>query len=505
MTNNDHEKIHTNADSVICTSDHVLVSNPRRPQYLACGILCLGGILGGTVTGWSSTSIPSLEESNHFQLSPRDLSWIASIVNLGTALSAPITGYMIKKFGRKSTLLISAIPFAIGWAALAFPTKVWMLYTGRFLTGFADGSVIITASIYLCEIAEPDLRGRLSVVWFVMIRLGILFVNGVGSLLPYHQLSAISFTLSVAFGVSILFLPESPRWLMTKWQEQEATYSLCWLRDCEKSSPSPAILLEIQEIKDAVIRAENDGKAFKVSTYFSATVLKATLIACILLIFREASGGNVLGYFVVEIFEKTGSAFDPHLSGVFVGVAQLLAILVTIYYVDLLGRRTLLILTFVLMSLSLFLLGLFCVFRTDVEIGAGETQLSGWIPLILFITYNAAHSGGPFVLAFTVSSEVVPTGVIGFVSGLSTFLGFLTSFVLARYYEDMNDLLGLTCTFWVVYYHSISSYQLYSVATVVISNAINGLILDDYDVIKPGNLSSQSDGLTMDSSGTLII
>ncbi|CAL8145357.1 unnamed protein product [Orchesella dallaii] len=430
----------------------MLPSRHRRyPQYLACGILCIAGILVGTVTGWSSTAIPSLEKSGHFPLTTSDLSWIASIVNLGTALSAPITGYMIKKFGRKGTILISTVPYIIGWGALAFPLKIWMLYAGRFITGFADGSIIIAASIYLCEIAEPDLRGRLNVVWFVTIRLGILFVNGVGSLLPYHQLSAISFTLSVAFGVSILFLPESPRWLMTQWRVQKAIHSLCWLRDCEKSSPSPAILLEIEEIKAAVVRAENDEKTFSISTYFGKRVFKAMMIACVLIIFREAAGGNVLGYYVVSIFDKTGSALDSHLSGVVVAIAQVIATVITVFYVDRIGRRVLLIFTFLMMSILLILLGLYCQLRTELEswLGSELNQFSGWIPFILFLGYNATNSGGPFVLTFTMSSEVVPTSIIGFVSGLSTLLGFMASFILARYYDDMNNNLGLGPTFWV--------------------------------------------------------
>ncbi|CAL8145342.1 unnamed protein product [Orchesella dallaii] len=420
----------------------------HRTQYFVCGILCLGGFLGGIVTGWSSTSIPSLEISGHFSFNSNDLSWIASIGNLGIALSAITTGYMIK-FGRKTTLLFSALPYLIGWAALAFPTDIWMLYAGRLLTGLADGKLMIAGSIYLSESVDPILRGRLSVVLFLSIRLGILFAYGVGSLLPYNHLSVIPFIVSAIFGASFIFLPESPRWLMTKWRVQEATDTLCWLQACDKSSPTLEILKEIDEIKDAVIRAGNEGHKQIISTYFTHRALKATLIVCILMVFREASGGNVFGYFVVQTFDETGSAFDSHLSGVIVGVAQMLSILITVYYVDRIGRRVLLIQTFIIMSISLAILGLFSQFKTYIEDTTIFSQFSGWIPLILFVIYNAANSGGPFVLAFTLFSEIVPTNVIGFVSGISMLLGFITSFVLARYYEDMNIALGISSTFWI--------------------------------------------------------
>ncbi|CAL8145375.1 unnamed protein product [Orchesella dallaii] len=219
----------------------------HNPQYLACGLLCIGGFLGGTITGWSSPGLPSIQATGHFSLLPSDLSWIASIVHLGLLASAPMAGYMIRKIGRRNTLLFSSIPFVIGSTALAFPLQVWIFYVGRFFDGLGLGFSIIAGSVYLSEISEPTLRGSLSVVWFVSIRLGVLFSYGVGSLISHDKLSGISALLSVVFGLSILFLPESPRWLMAKWRRQQAIDALCWLRACDASMPSPKILLEINE------------------------------------------------------------------------------------------------------------------------------------------------------------------------------------------------------------------------------------------------------------------
>ncbi|CAL8145351.1 unnamed protein product [Orchesella dallaii] len=422
--------------------------NTRHPQYFACAILCLSGLLGGTTTGWSSTALPSIKLSGHFSVSSSELSWIASIVNLGGVVSAPVAGYMIRKYGRKMTLLISSIPYTIGWVVLTFPMNIWMLCFGRFLTGIGLGFTLIAGSVYLSEIAEPEIRGNLSVTWFVAIRLGTLVAYGFGSLLPYNQQSSISAVISVAFGMSVFFLPESPRWLMTKWRIQKAVDSLCWLRGCNKFSPSPDILREIDEIKEAVVRAENERRAVTLSTYFAnRVVLKSVLIAAILMLFREACGGRVFSYYAVQVFEKTGSALNPHLSGVAVGVSQLLVILLTTYYVDKVGRKILLILTLAIMSICLMLLAVYCQFRAEIEVAL--YQQSGWIPLIVFVIYHAANSGGPFVLTYTVCSEVIPTNVIGSVSGLIMGLSWLAAFVGARYYEDMNVAIGVANTFWI--------------------------------------------------------
>ncbi|CAL8130290.1 unnamed protein product [Orchesella dallaii] len=105
-------------------------------QYLSCGILSLGGILGGTVKGWSSTALPSIQSSNHSpDLNKTDISWIVSHVTLGFLIGCPIGGFLIRKIGRKNSLLFSSIPSLIGWVALPSPLQILMLYAGRFLTG----------------------------------------------------------------------------------------------------------------------------------------------------------------------------------------------------------------------------------------------------------------------------------------------------------------------------------------------------------------------------------
>ncbi|CAL8145378.1 unnamed protein product [Orchesella dallaii] len=429
--------------------DEIAVTKSKNPQYLACGLLCIGGFLGGTITGWSSPGLPSIQASGKFSLLPSDLSWIASIVQLGLVLSAPTAGYMIRKFGRKNTLLFSSIPFLIGSTVLAFPVQVWMFFVGRFLDGFGLGLSIIAGSIYLSEISEPNLRGSLGVVWFVSIRLGVLFSYGVGSLISHDKLSGISAILSVVFGLSVLFLPESPRWLMAKWKTQLATNSLCWLRACDKGKPSAEILLEIDAIQDAVIRAEINSKTLTIATIIGdRSIFKPVLIANALMFFKEACGGMVFSSFAVQIFDQTGSALSSHLSGIAVGVAQLISLFVTTYYVDKVGRRILLKLTYITLTISLVLIGLFYEFRTDIESKLTANQ-AGWIPLVIFLIYHAAYSGGPFVLTWTVCSEIIPSNVIGSVSGLASAFGWLSSFAFTRYYQDMNDSIGIANTFFL--------------------------------------------------------
>ncbi|CAL8130240.1 unnamed protein product [Orchesella dallaii] len=433
--------LHKNGKNFLINSAHI-------PQYFVCGILSLGGFVGGTVTGWSSPAIPFIYSSNHFpSLTTTNLAWIASIATLGSSAGSPLCGYLISKFGRKNSLIFSSIPYAIGYVALTFPFQIWMLYVGRFLVGFGYGVMLIAGSVYLSEIAEPELRGRLSVIWFVMMSIGTLFDYGVGSVLPYNLLSPFSALLSVAFGASTFFLPESPRWLISKSRKEDAIESLCWLQSCDKKIPSQNILDEIQEIEAAAQKAKEENEYLTVSSYItSGVVLKSVLIASTLMIFKEACGGNVFSYFTVQTFEKTGSPFDSHISGVIIGVAQVVGTTSAACFVDKIGRKILLLASFIIMTLTLIILSAFQQFKSEMD---ELSPNSGWIPLVSFMIYNWAYSGGPYVLAWTVSSEVIPTNVIGSVTGLATAIGWMSAFIMTRYYHDMIDGIGVSNSFWV--------------------------------------------------------
>ncbi|CAL8130292.1 unnamed protein product [Orchesella dallaii] len=214
-----------------------------------------------------------------------------------------------------------------------------------------------------------------------------------GNFLQYNHLASISEVISVVLGIILFFVPESPRWLISVRRRKEAVNSLCWLQACHKKSPTQNILLETQE---------------------------SILIASTLMFFRDACGGNMFSFFAIQTFDKTGSAFNSHVSGVIIGIAQLLGILVTMYYVDKLGRRRLLIASFIIMSLALTIVGLFQHFKPE---------MNNW--------------------TYTVTSEIILTNVIGSISGLGYAIGRATAFMFTRSYQDIIDGIGLANTFWV--------------------------------------------------------
>lgn len=129
----------------------------------------------GTALGWSSPSLPNLQETADFPLDPPQLAWIGSILPVGAALGALFTGGLIDFLGRKRSLLISAKFLLSGWLSLALARGVGMILVGRFCTGVGVGALSLAAPVFLAEISTPAARGVVGVGFQLMVVLGSLF------------------------------------------------------------------------------------------------------------------------------------------------------------------------------------------------------------------------------------------------------------------------------------------------------------------------------------------
>jgi MFS family permease len=112
----------------------------------------LGIFTAALSLGISAILIPQLQlPSSSIQPTEDELSWFASITLLSAAPSCFVGIYLMDKFGRKPTILISNIPSFIGWILMIFAGNFTMLLIGKFLTGVALGILEAPAAIYIGE------------------------------------------------------------------------------------------------------------------------------------------------------------------------------------------------------------------------------------------------------------------------------------------------------------------------------------------------------------------
>lgn len=273
-----------------------ITSSPtvKWPQIVA-GLSAAGGAFAvGAALGWPSPIGPGLIKGdvNYFPISENQFGYVASIITLGCAISCLPIGFLMKKFGRKWTMISLVVPFILGWALVTWATSFEMLMTGRFIIGLAGGAFCVSAPQYSSEIAEKEIRGVVGTFFQLLIISGILFAYIVGAFVPAFLTSVLCGIIPLIFGLIFLFMPESPVYLIIESRDGEAVKSYKWLRG---NSYDPT--KEIEDLKADLAAGEKDKVSLREVLRRKSTI-RAMLIGFGLMFFQQMSGINAVIFYV---------------------------------------------------------------------------------------------------------------------------------------------------------------------------------------------------------------
>lgn len=257
-----------------------------------------------------------------------------------------------------------------------------MVYAGRSIQGFCVGLTTLTLPIYLGETIQPEVRGSLGLLPTTIGNIGILFCYILGSYIDWKILAAIGAALPLPFLAFMWFVPETPRWYISKGRYKEARESLQWLRG-GKTNVSDEFL-EIES------NYKNQSVGGGVRELMKMAYLRPLLISLGLMFFQQLSGINAVIFYTVSIFEKSGGSVDSNLSSIIIGLANFIATLGSNMVIDRVGRKVLLNISGFFMAVSLGALGVFFILQHLEH----DLEHVGWLPLATFIVYIVAFSIG---------------------------------------------------------------------------------------------------------------
>jgi MFS family permease len=109
--------------------------------------------------GWPSPILPLLLSADSpfdQPLEIHEISWVASLPLFGGMVATPFFGYVLEKFGRKITLLVSAVPQIASWAILEFSSTSLHLYFARVLVGFGGTGLYLAVPMFVAEISSDE-------------------------------------------------------------------------------------------------------------------------------------------------------------------------------------------------------------------------------------------------------------------------------------------------------------------------------------------------------------
>lgn len=414
-----------------------MIKNTKIMVYFVAFTAALAGLLFGLDVGVISGALPFI--GKYFNAHDQACQWVVSSLLFGAVLGTLGSGYLSRKFGRKNTILVSAVIFAIGAVLSSLATSITILITVRIFLGLAVGIASFTAPLYLSEMAPKRIRGRLISMYQLMITVGILLAFMSDTWLSYGghwrvMLGILVIPAMILF-LGVMMLPKSPRWLILVGRKEEARTVLEKLRESNEE-----INGEINDIEEG-LNLEQGGKAILSNRYFR----KALILGVALQMGQQFTGINVAMYYAPEIFKDAGFATtaEQMWGTVMVGLVNVFATFVAIAWVDKFGRKPILLIGYAMMAGSLATLGL--MFHLEIK-DSNVLQFCAMGSLLLFI-FSFAMSAGPII--WVLCSEIFPLKGREVGITFSTSTNWICNTIVGATFLTMIHKLGDAQTFFI--------------------------------------------------------
>lgn len=402
---------------------------------LAAVVAATSGLLFGFDIAVINGALLLLREQFHLGEVQTEIA--ASALLAGCVVGAALGGYWSDRAGRRRVLIYSAILFAISSIGAALPRNLSEFVAARLCGGLAIGAASVLAPLYIAEISPAHLRGRLVSLNQMAIVTGILLAYFVNWTLAWtgpsawRWMFAVAAIPSVLFLVALFFVPESPRWLTEKGREEEALDVLT------RVSGSEVAAEQMAEIRSS-ISAESGTWA----ELFQPGYRRALLLAVALAVLQQWVGVNsVIFYGSVILKEQVGNHSDSAAIGanVFIGLINFLFTIVSLWLIDRVGRRPLLIAS--ASGMVVAHLGLAWAFHT--------TPVPGMFVVAMMILCVASFGIGLGTGVWVVLSEIFPTRVRGLAMSIATLSLWAACVVLTFTYLSISSALGPSGAFLI--------------------------------------------------------
>jgi len=409
--------------------------------------LSIVAAIGGLLFGYDAAVISGTIEhvAAQFNLDTLQQGWYVGCALIGSIVGVAFAGILSDKLGRKNTMIISAVLFAVSGFGCAFSTSFNMLVAARMIGGISIGVVSIVSPMYISEIAVAKYRGRLVSLYQLAVTVGFLGAYLVNYLLMALSNSGVVFGASVMqmifvnevwrgmlgmesipallFLVIVFFIPESPRWLIIHNKETSASSILGRIYKSVDDAKH-----QIEEAKSMTSNAEKS----EWNMLFRPGIFKAVIIGVCIAILGQFMGVNAVLYYGPSIF-KDAHLGDPLFCQVLVGIVNTVTTVIAMFIIDKVGRKKLVYYGVSGMIISLLLIAFYFVTINTLH-------LSVYFMLSFFLFYVFCCAISISAVVWVLLSEMYPNSVRGLAMSIAGFslwigtylIGQLTPWMLAN-------------------------------------------------------------------------
>lgn len=336
---------------------------------------------------------------------------VVSLLTAGCFFGAIFAAPLNERIGRRYALMIFTVIFLIGAAVqVASKHHIGQIYGGRVIAGLGIGGMSSITPVFVSENCPPSIRGRVAGMFQEFLVIGSTFAYwldyGVSLHIPsstkqWRVPVAVQLIPGGLMLLGLFFLKESPRWLAGKGRHEEALQSLAYIRN--ESPDSEEIQKEFAEIRAAIDEevAATEGLTYK--EFIQPSNLKRFGFAFTLMLSKQFTGTNSIGYYAPEIFQTIGlSATNSSLfaTGVY-GTVKVVATAIFLFVgIDRWGRKLSLVGGSIWMASMMFIIGAVLATHPPDTSASGVSQASIAMVVMIYlyvIGYSASWGPTPWV------------------------------------------------------------------------------------------------------------
>ncbi|XP_029015574.1 solute carrier family 2, facilitated glucose transporter member 6 [Betta splendens] len=422
--------------------------------YLAVFSAVLGNFNAGYSLVYPSPVLPKLQSPDadpRLRMDTESAGLFGSIYTLGAAAGGLGAMLLNDKVGRKMNIMMSAVPSTVGYMLLGGAVNLAMLYAGRFLTGVAGGMTAASIPVYISEISHKGVRGALGSCPQITAVFGALALYSLSLVVDWRWLAIAGEVPAVLMLALLVFMPSSPRRLLSMGQGQKAEAALRWLRGGQYN-----VRAELNAIQHSI-----DTQS-RVTLAQLATPLyyKPIMISVVMRFLQQMTGITPILVYLQPIFAKSHVSLAPRYDAAIVGVVRLLSVVVAASLMDRAGRKALLYTSSMLMFAATLTLTMIShrtpcpapLNLTALDAGAleaGHHSAASLIPLISTVVFIFGYAMGWGPITWLLMSEVLPLVARGVASGLCVTVSWLTAFMITYAYTHLADAYGLYAPYLV--------------------------------------------------------
>lgn len=396
-------------------------------------ISALGGYLFGFDFAVISGALPFLR--TQFMLDAWWEGFLTGSLALGCIVGCLFAGNIADRYGRKPGLMIAALIFALSSVGIAFASSLTLFVVMRFMAGIGVGMASMLCPMYIAEISPAKVRGRNVAINQLTVVIGILITNLVNYFLAdagpdaWRWMFGLGVVPSVIFLIGVLWLPESPRWLVKAGQPEKAKAVLL------KLGSGSFVTSTFSDIEKSLVGVKK--QSYK--AVFEKSVRPAVIVGIILAVFQQLCGINVVFNYTSTIFESVGANLDRQLfETVAIGAVNLVFTLLAMWQVDKLGRKPLMLIG----SLGLSVVYIILAFLLQNQFPASLVSI-----FVLLAISMYAISLAP--VTWVLISEIFPNKIRGAASSVAIISLWGAYFILVFTFPILAKKLGTFGPFYL--------------------------------------------------------